>query len=147
TLVDGGATATASSVPGSSTLFNVTFGGTLANQNVPQMTVASNNEVQQLTFSGTPITGGSFQLIQAANPASPVTIQWDSTTAILQARIQNGMDALVGAGNTIVTSPSAGVYSITYTGPLANQDVPAFITATNSETQRLTFTTTPVQNR
>jgi hypothetical protein len=89
--------------------------------------VAGNNEVQQLTFAGTP--SGTFTLTYGANLTSgPIT--YSATPGLLEASIQAALDVLLGAGTTSVVAPSNTVVTVTFTGALGNVNHPA-LTATN----------------
>ena len=92
--------------------------------------IAAGNEVQDLTFGGT-ITGGTFTLTY--NGLTTGFINWDPSSANLISNIQAALNGILGAGNTLVASPTPNVYSITFQGTLANAGLPQ-ITVANSLT-------------
>src|SRR5207249_3475832 len=124
--------------------YEITFGGTLAGNDVQQLGALTANlisggsastplatikdggsEVQRLSFSGN--FAGNFQLVQAGNAVSPV-VNYSSTAAVLQGNLQAAVNLMFGAGNATVSTvanPPAGttLFNVTFTGTLANRDV------------------------
>lgn len=78
--------------------------------------VAGTNEVQTLTFGGTP-TGGTFRLALNGVPTS--AISWSSTNSTLVSNIDTALEALsqIGTGGvtTAVGTMTAGIGTITVT--------------------------------
>ncbi len=90
------------------------------------------NAVHTLTFGGT-VSGGSFTLtyITAYGPKATSAIAYNATAATLVANIQAALDALLGAGNTVVAG--TGPFTITYQNDLGALPL-AIPTATNNLT-------------
>jgi hypothetical protein len=84
--------------------------------------------VHRLTFGGT-VTGGTFRLVYGSEITDPIT--WSGTAATLVANVQAAMDALFGAGNTVVSG--TGPYDVTFQNELAGRAIP-IPTATNALT-------------
>jgi hypothetical protein len=72
--------------------------------------------VQTVTLNGN-ITGGSFTL--TLNGKMTVAINWNNTASTLNQNIQNALDTLLGKGNTLVTSTSSSVFTVTFVGSMA----------------------------
>lgn len=91
-------------------------------------TGAAQNEIQTATVSGTP-TGGTFRLALDGKPTA--ALAYNATGAVVQA----ALEALgnVGTGNVGV-SLSGAVYTITFQGALANQDIPLLTLFANALT-------------
>lgn len=92
------------------------------------------NEVQTLTFTGTP-TGGTFKLAFNGQVTSAIT--YSVTDATLQANILAALIALtnVGTGNVTVSSGTSGtVVTITFAGALAGINQPPISLFSNSLT-------------
>jgi hypothetical protein len=89
---------------------------------------AAQNEIQTATVNGTP-TGGTFRL--ALNGRPTAALNHNASAAVVQA----ALEALpnVGAGNVGVALAST-VYTITYQGALANQDIPLLTLFANNLT-------------
>lgn len=108
-----------------------------AGQVLEEISTAIATEVQTVTESGTP-TGGTFTLGWPSMLGG-----YDVTVPIAQAAtaatVQTAVDAILGAGNSVVTGSAGGPWTITYAGELATRDVSPPILITNS----LTGGTTP----
>lgn len=91
-------------------------------------TGAAQNEIQTATVNGTP-TGGTFRLALNGQPTAAVAHNADGPT------LQAALEALanVGAGNVGV-SKASNVFTITFQGALANQDVPLLTLFSNNLT-------------
>lgn len=102
----------------------------------PTPTGAGANEVQTVTITGTP-TGGTFVL--TFGDVATTDIAYNAAAATVQTALQ----ALpgIGAGNVTVAGSAGGPYTVTFTGALADQNVPA-LTATSD----LTGGTSPAVN-
>ncbi len=75
---------------------------------------ATTNAVQTLNFNGT-ITGGTFTLTyldSLGNPLTTKAITWSSNYTTLIANIQQALDKLVGAGNTLVSLGNGGTLDL-----------------------------------
>lgn len=77
------------------------------------------NAVHTLTFTGTP-TGGTFRLQWGTDVTAPIT--WSGTAATLVANTQAALDALLGAGNTVVAG--TGPYTVTFANELTGRAIP-----------------------
>ncbi|WP_280186017.1 MULTISPECIES: hypothetical protein [Nocardia] len=90
----------------------------------PECGAVASNEIQTVTITGSP-TGGSFTL----------TFQGQTTTSIAYnaaaAAVQSALEALstIGTGNVTVTGAASGPYTCTFTGDLAQLNLP-LMTAT-----------------
>lgn len=99
--------------------------------------VAGTDEVQTITFGGTP-TGGTFKL--AYQSKTTAAISWSATNATLVSNIDSALEALstIGSGNvtTAVGTMTAGIgtITVTFTGSLAKAAVPLITVADNSLT-------------
>ena len=100
--------------------------------------VAGTNEVQTLTFGGTP-TGGTFKLTFDAFTTS--AISWSATNATLVSNIDTALGALTSVGGvanvtTAVGTMTAGIgtITVTFTGTLAKKDVGTISVFSNSLT-------------
>lgn len=106
----------------------------LSNAGAP---VAGTDEVQTLTFGGTP-TGGTFKLRFESQTTAAIT--WSSTNATLVANIDAALEALtsIGTGNvtTAVGTMTAGIGTITVTfvSGRGKQAVELLVVADNSMT-------------
>jgi hypothetical protein len=124
--------------------FVLTYGGSLADTNVPALTVQSSltsnvgqqSAVQNINWSAQP-TAGTFKLQDSAgNQTTALAYNADGTT------IQNALNALPaingGVSNVTVT---ATTIAITYgNSPLANAPVPPIVVAANTLTNNGTLT-------
>lgn len=79
------------------------------------------NEVHRITVTPTP--SGTFRL-NYAGPTQYQTgaITYSGTAATMVANVQAALDALLGAGNTVVSGTSP--YDVTYQGDLAAKNIP-----------------------
>lgn len=99
--------------------------------------VAGTDEVQTITFGGTP-TGGTFKLAFDGQVTAPIA--WSATNNTLRDNVDAALEALpkIGAGNvaTAVGTMTAGVGTLTVTfgGTLAKKAVPTITVDTNSLT-------------
>lgn len=98
---------------------------------------AGTDEVQTITFGGTP-TGGTFKL--GFRGFTTAAISWSATNATLVSNIDTALEALanVGTGNvtTAVGTAVAGIGTITatFTGTLAKQSVSTITVVENALT-------------
>lgn len=103
-------------------------------------TLTAANDVQTLTFGGTP-TGGTFRL--SFNGVETGNITFDTTAggAPLAANIRAALEALpqVGVGNVTVSS-SLTVPAVTFTGDLGSRWQPALVNTVNAMTSGTTAT-------
>lgn len=108
--------------------------GALTNAGAP---VAGTDEVQTLTFGGTP-TGGTFKL--SFKGYRTAAISWSATNATLVSNIDAALEALAAIGSggvtTAVGTMTAGIGTITVTfaGALGKKAVPTMAVALNSLT-------------
>lgn len=99
--------------------------------------VAGTDEVQTITFGGTP-TGGTFKL--AFKGQTTAAISWSATNATLVSNIDTALEALttIGSGNvtTAVGTMTAGIgtITVTFTGSLAKKAVPLISVFSNDLT-------------
>jgi hypothetical protein len=99
--------------------------------------VAGTDEVQTLTFGGTP-TGGTFKL--SFEGLTTGIISWSNVNATLVANIDAALEALASIGTggvtTAVGTMTAGIGTITVTfiGNLGKKDVPTLVVAANAMT-------------
>lgn len=99
--------------------------------------VAGTDEVQTITFGGTP-TGGTFRLGYKGQTTDPIS--WSATNATLIANIDAALEALstIGTGNvtTAVGTMTAGIgtATVTFAGTLAKKAVPLITVVDNSLT-------------
>jgi hypothetical protein len=77
--------------------------------------------VHRITFGGTPTNGSTFRLVYGSEITDPIA--FNSTAGTQVANLQAAMDALVGAGNTVVSG--TGPYDITFASELSNRAIPA----------------------
>jgi hypothetical protein len=77
------------------------------------------NAVHRLTATGT-LTGGTIRLVYGNDITAPII--YSATAATFVANIQAAMDALVGAGNTVVSG--TGPFDITFQNELAGRSIP-----------------------
>ncbi|MDE1673857.1 hypothetical protein [Nocardia gipuzkoensis] len=90
----------------------------------PECGAIASNEVQTVTITGSP-TGGTWTL----------TFQGSTTTAIAHnaaaAAVQSALQALstIGTGNATVTGSASGPYTVTFTGDLAQLNLPLMTAA------------------
>lgn len=101
-------------------------------------TLTAVNDVQTITFGGTP-TGGTFRLSFAGQETADIT--WSGTAATLAARITAALEALsfVGAGN-VTTSASITVPAVTFQADLAGRRMPLMTASVNALTSGTTAT-------
>jgi hypothetical protein len=89
--------------------------------------VAGTDEVQTITFGGTP-TGGTFRLSYKGQVTAPIS--WSATNNTLRDNVDAALEALstVGTGNvtTAVGTMTAGIgtLTVTFAGALAKKAVP-----------------------
>lgn len=109
--------------------------GTVIGQN---STLTTANEVQTITFTGTP-TGGTFTLSFGGQVTAAIT--YSTTAATLQANILAALAALstIGSTSNIAVSASATVPTVTFQGAMAGLDQPMILVVANA----LTGGTTP----
>ena len=93
---------------------------------IPTITVNSADEVQTLTFTGSP-TGGTYQLVFGQGTTSAITYSATATTEITN--IQTALNGLFGTGNTFVSVNTAGGYTITFLNPSNGITAPTAINA------------------
>lgn len=100
-------------------------------------TGAAQNEIQTATVGGSP-TGGTFRLALDGKPTA--ALAYNASAAVVQA----ALEALpnVGAGNVGVAL-SGSVYTVTFQGELANQDIPLLTLFSNNLTGGSSPTVTP----
>lgn len=91
-------------------------------------TGVAQNEIQTATVNGTP-TGGTFRLAVDGKPTA--ALAYNASAAVVQAALE--ALANVGTGNVGVALAS-NVYTITFQGALANQDIPTLTLFSNSLT-------------
>lgn len=103
-------------------------------------TLTATNDVQTLTFGGTP-TGGTFRLSFNGVLTSAITFDTTAGGAPLAANILAALIALpqIGTGNVTVSS-SLTVPAVTFTGDLASRWQPLILVADNSMTSATTAT-------
>lgn len=98
---------------------------------------AGTDEVQTITFGGTP-TGGTFKL--AYKSKTTAAISWSATNNTLRDNVDAALEALstIGTGNvtTAVGTMTAGIgtLTVTFAGTLAKKAVPLITVADNSMT-------------
>lgn len=108
--------------------------GPLTNAGVPG---AGTDEVQTITFGGTP-TGGTFKL--KFGSFTTAAIAWSATNNTLRDNVDAALEVLanIGAGNvtTAVGTMTAGIgdLTVTFTGTLAKKAVGLISVANNSLT-------------
>ncbi len=108
-----------------------------AGQVLEETNVAAATEVQTATVTGVP-TGGTFVLgWPSLSGGYDVTVPIAFNAAA--ATVQTAVDAVLGAGNTVVTGSVGGPYTITYAQEFLLQDIAVPVLVTNS----LTGGTTP----
>lgn len=91
-------------------------------------TGAAQNEIQTATITGTP-TGGTYRLALDGKPTA--AIAFDATAAAVKA----ALEALANVGtDNVGVSLSGAVYTITFQGALANQDIPLLTLYANALT-------------
>lgn len=99
--------------------------------------VAGTDEVQTITFGGTP-TGGTFKLAFQGQTTAAIT--WSATNATLIANIDAALEALgnigVGGVTTAVGTMTAGIgtATVTFTGAVGKMAVDTMTVANNSLT-------------
>lgn len=88
-----------------------------AGQVLEELATAAQNEVQTLTYGGTP-NGGSFTLLVPSTKGGGYDqigpIAWNGTGATQAALIQAALDAYYGSGQVVVTG--TGPFTLTYSG-------------------------------
>src|SRR5262249_28774600 len=98
-------------------------------------TTVTSSEIQELTFGGTINAGGTFKITFGTN-LTTAAIPYDPNPANVAnnvSAIQSALNAILGSGTTNVVAPSNTVFDITFTGGLANGNMPQ-ITTTNTLT-------------
>jgi hypothetical protein len=109
-------------------------GGVYVNAGTPG---AGTDEVQTITFGGTP-TGGTFKLSYKGRVTA--AISWSATNNTLRDNVDAALEALssIGASNvtTAVGTMTAGIgtLTVTFVGALAKKAVPLLVVDTNSLT-------------
>jgi hypothetical protein len=105
----------------SGTGYTVTFGGSLANQDLPQLTLSVSGSglgsVDTVTQGGT----GAFTLAYGGQPTAllaPDASAGDVETAL------NALPTIGGVGGSVTVTQSGATYTVTFGGSLANQDLP-----------------------
>ena len=100
--------------------------------------VAGTDEVQTITFGGTP-TGGTFKL--AFKSKTTAAISWSATNATLVSNIDTALGALstIGGASNVTTAVGTmtagiGTITVTFVGALAKKAVPLITVADNSLT-------------
>lgn len=113
----------------------VITGGEFRPQFVSGAPVNGTDEVQTLTFGGTP-SGGTFTLYMAGINEIPggetAPITWSGTGATLATNIQTALRALLGTSNVTVTG--TGPFTVTFAAALGKLDVPLLRLLNNSMT-------------
>ncbi len=146
-------------VSGSNGYFTVTFIGALADAPLPTITAVGTslnpsgtittaslvtgygNTVQQVAFTGTGATGGSFSLTFGGQTAS-------QSTAATALTIQSALQSLtnIGTNNVIVLGPAITstnpTYTIIFEGILANGNLPALTVSSDSLTSGTAYSST-----
>lgn len=116
---------------------NPAAGAAREGRSVSGAPVAGTDEVQTLTFGGTP-TGGTFRLSFKGQRTAPIA--WSSTNATLVANIDAALEALstIGTGGvtTAVGTMTAGIgtITVTFTGAKGKKAQPLLVVADNSLT-------------
>lgn len=98
------------------------------------------SEVQTITITGAP-TGGTFSLTYQGQTTP--ALAYNAATAAVQTALQ--ALSTIGAGNVTVTGTAGSSYVVTFTGTLANQNVPAIVavgTFTGGTTPAIAVVTT-----
>jgi hypothetical protein len=99
--------------------------------------VAGTDEIQTITFGGTP-TGGTFRLAYDGHTTAAIT--WSATNATLVANIDAALEALPNIGASGVTTAvgtmtaGIGTITVTFTGANGKRAVPTMSVANNSLT-------------
>lgn len=88
----------------------------------PTPSGAGTSEVQTITITGAP-TGGTFSLTYDGQTTA--ALAYNATTAAVQTALQ-GLSS-IGSGNATVTGTAGSSYVVTFTGTLANQNVPTIV--------------------
>lgn len=114
------------------TIANTYTGPTAVNEGLLRLNKQPVSEVQQITVLG---TSGQFRVSfnGSTTPAfgAPGVLMFNATEAQLQTALENLPS--IGAGNVLVRK-TGNVFTITFTGALANQNVPAFTTQVSGGT-------------
>jgi autotransporter-associated beta strand protein len=129
----GGSVAVSSvAIPGG-TRFDVTFGGTLANQNVSPIVIST--VVVNTTTQGS-ASGSEVQTLQVIASAGTFTLTFNGQTTnplpfnaglgVVQTAL-NSLTTIGGVGGSVTVGGSIGNYTITFGGTLANTDVSQLI--------------------
>jgi autotransporter-associated beta strand protein len=130
--VGGSVTVTSAAVPGG-TRFDVTFGGTLANQNVSQIVMstvvvntttegsAGGSEVQTLQVIA---SAGTFTLTFNGQTTNP--LPFDASGFVIQSAL-NSLTTIGGIGGSVTVTNVPGGFTITFGGTLANTNVSQLI--------------------
>lgn len=111
--------------------------GSLEGYTSPGAPTSGTNEVQTLTFGGTP-TGGTFKL--AFEGQSTAAITWSATNATLVANIDAALEAIpaIGTGGvtTAVATMTAGIgtITVTFTGNQGGRAVATMTVTSNAMT-------------
>lgn len=99
------------------------------------------NEVQVVTINGVP-TGGTFKLIYRGQTTG--TIAFNAAASVVQTALRALSN--IGAAGVTVAGSAGGPYSVTFTGPLAAQDVYMLQTDATGLTGGTTPTVTVAQS-
>ena len=126
--------------PPNSSVYTVTFGGTLAGQNIPLMIVnlgidtvtllqsGFNNISTVQTITESPPAPANYTLTYtdptSGNTATTVAIASNATAATVATDLQAAVTSAGPAGGMVtVTGAAGGPYTVTFGGTLAGQDV------------------------
>jgi hypothetical protein len=133
-------------------VYTITFQGSLAKQNVPQIGVdgselagvrvtidqtqapSSTNEIQEITIplkDGVPVNS-AFRLSFEGETTEPIDAT--ASAATVQQQLQTQLQALttIGQGNTFVTTNGPFDWSVQFAGALSGKDVPLITSAPSS---------------
>jgi hypothetical protein len=116
----------------------VEFTGTLAGQNVAQMTGGPRSETQVVTLhKGT--QGGNFSL--AFQGQTTAAIAYNASAAT----VQTALEALsnIAPGDVFVSGSNGGPYTLAFSGAYASIDVPQVIAVTRNTVQSVTISGNP----
>lgn len=115
----------------------VEFTGTLAGQNVAQMTAGPKGETQTITLHNP--DGGDFSLAFMGQPTG--TIAYTASAAT----IQTALVALsnIAPGDVTVTGPNGGPWTFAFAGAYANTDVPQLLVVQRNHVQQIIISGLP----
>ena len=104
--------------------WQVTFTGSLASSDVPQLSVASAFDPQEVDISNA--TGGSFKLFsEGIVSGTTASIPFNASAATVQSALE-GISG-VGAGNVSVSGPDGGPWRITFIGSFSGTSAPRLV--------------------